>query len=74
MSHDVSWAFDLLIQIDLKRAGPDGKIPPVPRANQIAEFSELLCSRVVDGKVMLEQKRYPLQQWSSTFTNEFGLG
>ena len=28
--------------IDPKRAGPDGKIPPVPRANQIAEFSELL--------------------------------
>ena len=42
--------------IDLKQAGPDGKIPPVPRANQIAEFSELLCSRVVDGKVMLEQR------------------
>ena len=42
--------------IDPKRAGPDGKIPPVPRANQIAEFSELLWSRAADRRVMLEQR------------------
>ena len=32
------------------------KIPPVPRANQIAEFSELLWSRAADRRVMLEQR------------------